>query len=136
MTTLERFNSLSHLLGAVAATAGTVLLLLVAGPQGDPWRLTSFSIYGASLILLYAASSLSHAHDGSRRGIRAGRYRSQERNRQDAFNRLAALVAAVRPMAASGNRLGSPSAKSNSTAAGTMGTRATPMSRPMPAWAR
>lgn len=69
MTTLERFNSLSHLLGAVAATAGTVLLLLVAGPQGDPWRLTSFSIYGASLILLYAASSLSHAHDGSRRGI-------------------------------------------------------------------
>lgn len=27
--------------------------------------------------------------------IRAGRYRSQERNRQDAFNRLAALVAAA-----------------------------------------
>jgi len=37
-------------------------------PQGDPWRLTSLSIHGTSLILLYAISSLSHAHDGSRRG--------------------------------------------------------------------
>lgn len=67
MTTLERFNSFSHLLGAVAAVAGTVWLLVVT-PQGDPWRLTSFSIYGTSLILLYAISSLSHGYDGSRRG--------------------------------------------------------------------
>ena len=68
MTTLERFNCFSHLLGMVAAVAGTVWML-VAAPQGDPWRLTSLSIYGTSLILLYAISSLSHAHDGSRRGI-------------------------------------------------------------------
>jgi hemolysin III len=67
MTTLERFNCFSHLLGTVAAVAGTVWLL-VAAPQGDLWRLTSLSIYGTSLILLYAISSLSHAHDGSRRG--------------------------------------------------------------------
>lgn len=67
MTTPERFNSLSHLLGAVAAVAGTVWLLRVA-PSGDPWRLTSLSVYGSSLILLYAISSLSHAHDGRRRG--------------------------------------------------------------------
>ena len=67
MTTLERFNCFSHLLGTVAAVAGTVWLLVVA-PQGDHWRLTSLSIYGTSLILLYAISSLSHAHDGSRRG--------------------------------------------------------------------
>lgn len=68
MTTLERFNCFSHLLGTVAAVAGTVWLLLLAAPQGDPWRLTSLSIYGTSLILLYGISSLSHAHDGSRRG--------------------------------------------------------------------
>ncbi|HZX32395.1 MAG TPA: hemolysin III family protein [Rhodocyclaceae bacterium] len=67
MTTLERFNCLSHLLGTVAAVAGTVWLL-TAAPPGDPWRLISLSIYGTSLILLYAISSLSHAHDGSRRG--------------------------------------------------------------------
>ena len=67
MTALERFNCFSHLLGTVAAVAGTVWLL-VAAPQGDLWRLTSLSIYGTSLILLYAISSLSHAHDGSRRG--------------------------------------------------------------------
>lgn len=67
MTTLERFNCFSHLLGTVAAVAGTVWLL-VAAPQGDLWRLTSLGIYGTSLILLYAISSLAHAHDGSRRG--------------------------------------------------------------------
>ena len=54
--------------GALAAVAGTVWLLVVA-PAGDPWRLTSFSIYGASLILLYAISSLSHGYEGRRRGI-------------------------------------------------------------------
>ena len=68
MTALERFNSFSHLLGALAAVAGTVWLLVVT-PAGDPWRLTSFSIYGASLILLYAISSLSHGYEGRRRGI-------------------------------------------------------------------
>ena len=68
MTALERFNSFSHLLGALAAVAGTVWLLMVT-PAGDAWRVTSFSIYGTALILLYAISSLSHGYEGGRRGI-------------------------------------------------------------------
>jgi hemolysin III len=68
MSTLERFNSFSHLLGALAAVAGTIWLLVVTS-AGDLWRLSSFSIYGASLILLYAISSLSHGYEGRRRGI-------------------------------------------------------------------
>ncbi len=67
MSALDRFNSFSHLLGALAAVAGTVWLLVA--PAGDPWRLTSFSIYDASLVLLYAISSLSHGYEGGRRGI-------------------------------------------------------------------
>ncbi len=44
--------------------------------------------------------------------------------------------AAALPMAASGAAFGSPTVRSNSTAAGTMGTRAIPMSMPRPARAR
>jgi hemolysin III len=57
----ERFNSVSHLLGLVAAFAGTVCLIVNAAQQGDPWKIVSFSIYGASLILLYLFSTLYHS---------------------------------------------------------------------------
>ena len=49
----ERFNSISHLIASVAALAGTACLVVVAAQQGDPWKVVSFSVYGASLILLY-----------------------------------------------------------------------------------
>jgi hemolysin III len=55
---VEPFNCYSHLCGAVLATAGLVVLLL-ASPD-DPWRRVGFSIYGASLILLYLASTVYH----------------------------------------------------------------------------
>ena len=45
---------------------------------------------------------------------------------------LAAAVTAARPIAASGVTLASPTPRSNKTAAGTMGTRAMPISMPMP----
>jgi hemolysin III len=60
----ERFNSISHLVGAAAAMAGTACLVVVAARQGDPWKIVSFSIYGASLIVLYLFSTLYHSlHD-------------------------------------------------------------------------
>jgi hemolysin III len=55
----EPFCGLSHLLGVVLSVVGTVALLILA--QGRPWYIVSFAIYGASLILLYTASTLYHS---------------------------------------------------------------------------
>jgi hemolysin III len=46
----------SHLLGVALSIAGLVTLLVES--QGDPWRVVGFSIYGASLVLLYSASTV------------------------------------------------------------------------------
>lgn len=60
----ERFNGYSHLAGLLLALSGTVTLILVAARQADVWKLTSFSVYGASLILLYGISTLYHSTRG------------------------------------------------------------------------
>lgn len=57
----ERFNSLSHLFGALAAIAGLVVLVVTASRTGDPWKIVSVSIYGTSLVLLYVFSTLYHS---------------------------------------------------------------------------
>jgi hemolysin III len=64
----EPINGASHLLGLLLAGAGTVLLLRMAS---GPWQLTAFSVYGATLILLYGASSLYHLLPLSDRPLRA-----------------------------------------------------------------
>lgn len=65
----ERFNSISHLLGVVAALVGGVILVVSASMQGDPWKIVSFSIYGATLFLLYLFSVLYHSLRGEVKGI-------------------------------------------------------------------
>lgn len=57
----ERFNGISHLLGAVGALAGAVVLVAFAAQQGDNWKVVSFSVYGATLFLLYLTSTLYHS---------------------------------------------------------------------------
>lgn len=54
-------NSLSHGLGAILSLAGTIVLLTMAAPEGDVWKLVSFSIFGGSLTLLYLSSTLYHS---------------------------------------------------------------------------
>lgn len=56
----ERFNTFSHLVGAVAALAGMVVLIVFASLQGNPWKIVSFSIYGLTLFSLYLASTIYH----------------------------------------------------------------------------
>ena len=63
--TSERFNSATHLVGAVAAVIGTAVLIVTAARDGDPWKLAGFAIYGLSLVLLYSSSTLYHAAQGS-----------------------------------------------------------------------
>jgi len=60
----ERFNSISHLIGATLALAALVVLVVFASLQGDPWKIVSFSIYGTTLFLLYALSTLYHSLRG------------------------------------------------------------------------
>jgi len=65
----ERFNSISHLVGAALALAGLVVLVMLASWKGDPWKIVSFSIYGASLFLLYTLSTLYHSLRGRAKDI-------------------------------------------------------------------
>lgn len=60
----ERFNGYSHLIGLLLAVAGAALLIVLAAEQSDVWKIVSFSIYGGSLILMYAASTLYHSTRG------------------------------------------------------------------------
>ena len=65
----ERFNGISHLIGAVLALAGLVVLVVVAARQGDAWKIVSFSLYGATLFLLYGFSTLYHSLRGRAKTI-------------------------------------------------------------------
>jgi hemolysin III len=60
----EKFNTISHLLGAFVALPGMLLLIVLASQTGDPWKIVSTSIYGFTLVLLYMLSSLYHGHGG------------------------------------------------------------------------
>ncbi len=60
----EKFNAWSHLVGALLALAGGVVLVVLAALGGDMWKLVSVSIYGATLVLLYSTSTLYHSLRG------------------------------------------------------------------------
>lgn len=60
----ERFNSISHLIGALFALAGAVIVVVSAAEHGGAIRIVSFSIYGATLFLLYLMSTLYHSIPG------------------------------------------------------------------------
>lgn len=62
----EIANSITHGLGAVLSTAALVILVVLASKRGDAWRIASFSIYGATLILLYLSSTLYHSFVNSK----------------------------------------------------------------------
>lgn len=55
----EPFPGLSHLAGVGLSIAALVVLLSQA--RGRMWHVVGFAIYGASLILLYAASAMAHS---------------------------------------------------------------------------
>jgi hemolysin III len=56
----EKFNVISHALGLVLSIVALVLLVVFASLEGTAWHIVSFSIYGASLIVLYSASTFYH----------------------------------------------------------------------------
>lgn len=62
----EIANSVTHGIGACLGVAALVVLVAQAAALNDPWRVTSFSIYGATLILLYLVSTLYHSIPSAR----------------------------------------------------------------------
>jgi hemolysin III len=54
----EIAHAVSHGIGALLSIAGLVVLVAFASLYGNAWHITSSSIYGATLILLYTASTL------------------------------------------------------------------------------
>lgn len=60
----ERFNSITHIIGATAALAGMVVLVVLASGRGDLMKIISLTVYGVSLFLLYLFSVLYHSFRG------------------------------------------------------------------------
>jgi hemolysin III len=61
----EKFNTYTHLAGALLALSGAILLLVKGVLGGDGWKIVSFAIYGGTLVLLYSISTIYH---GAMRG--------------------------------------------------------------------
>jgi hemolysin III len=57
----ELANSVSHGIGLGLAMAGMAVLLVISVMHGDARMVTSSAIYGSTLVLLYAASTLYHS---------------------------------------------------------------------------
>lgn len=60
----EKFNAISHLVGAILALIGSVVLIVFAGLTDDPWKVISVVIYGITLVLLYSFSTMYHSMRG------------------------------------------------------------------------
>jgi hemolysin III len=59
--TEEKINIISHAAGFILSMVALILLVTHAVLHGDIWHIVSFSIFGASLVVLYASSTLYHS---------------------------------------------------------------------------
>jgi hemolysin III len=62
----EIANAVTHGIGAALAVAGLAVLVTLAAMHGDAWRVVSFSVYGATLVMLYLASTFYHGFQSPR----------------------------------------------------------------------
>ncbi len=60
----EMASALTHGAGALARAAGGAVLIVLSALAGDPWRVVGSSVFAATLVLLYTASTLYHAARG------------------------------------------------------------------------
>lgn len=68
----EIAHGVTHGIGALLAIAGLAVLTARAAVYGDVWAVVSVSIFGAALVLMYAASTLFHSipHPNTKRVFR------------------------------------------------------------------
>lgn len=62
----EILHSSTHAVGAVLSIGGLTWMLYLSIAAGDPWRIVASSIYGATLITLFVASTIYHGLYASR----------------------------------------------------------------------
>jgi hemolysin III len=62
----EKLNSISHLVGAVFSLVALGALLALSIPTGDTKTIVGFSVFGLTLTLLYAMSTLYHSFQAPR----------------------------------------------------------------------
>lgn len=68
--TEEKINIFSHIIGLALSIVALPLLVLHANRFGNIWHLVSFSIFGTSLVTLYAASVCYHSAKEARQRSR------------------------------------------------------------------
>jgi hemolysin III len=56
----EIFHSITHGIGSGLSIAGLTLLVVIAVINRDVYQIVSFSVFGASLVILYLSSTLYH----------------------------------------------------------------------------
>lgn len=57
----EVVHALTHGFGFIASTIGVTILMWSAWTRGDVWHVIGCSVFGGSLLLVYAASTLYHS---------------------------------------------------------------------------
>ena len=62
----EYLHAATHGVGVILSILGLSWMLTMSISVGDPWRIVASSIYGASLILLFLASTVYHGMHASR----------------------------------------------------------------------
>jgi hemolysin III len=62
----EIANSVTHGMGLALSLAGLAVLVTLAALRGTAWHIVSCAVYGATLVILYAASTLYHSVRGPR----------------------------------------------------------------------
>jgi hemolysin III len=65
----DPFSGFSHLAGAAIGFAILCFLVIQASRYGDVWKITSFSIFGTCMILMFASSAVYHLAQTSEKNI-------------------------------------------------------------------
>ena len=62
----ETINAATHGLGALLSLGGLAVLVVMTTLHGDAWHIVSCCIYGTTLVLLFASSTLYHSFRSER----------------------------------------------------------------------
>jgi Haemolysin-III related len=57
----ELVNAITHGIGVILSITALVFLIIRSVSDGTPWHVTTFIVYGVSMLLLYVCSTLVHS---------------------------------------------------------------------------